>query len=112
MPLALCTQNERLRSTNKTPMTLPKQIKIAGQNVKIRVGKLENAYGQYEHDLKTIWISDLIKNDKVKKETLRHEMMEASLLLSGVGWMQNYYQESVVRCMEEIFFPAWDKLKI
>ena len=28
-------------------MTLPKQIKIAGQNVKIRVGKLENAFGFY-----------------------------------------------------------------
>jgi hypothetical protein len=112
LSLALRTQNKRLRLTTKTPMTLPKQIKIAGQNVKIRVGKLENAYGQYEHDSKTIWISDLIKNDKVKKETLRHEMMEASLLLSGVGWMQNYDQESVVRCMEEIFFPAWDKLKI
>jgi len=92
-------------------MTLPKQIKIAGQNVKIRVGKLENAYGQYEHDSKTIWISDLVKTDKAKRDTLRHEMMEASLLLSGVGWMEKYDQESVVRCMEEIFFPAWDKLK-
>jgi len=34
------------------------------------------------------------------------------LLLSGVGWMEKYDQESVVRCMEEIFFPSWDKLKL
>jgi hypothetical protein len=93
-------------------MTLPKQIKIAGHNVKIRVGKLENAYGQYEHDSKTIWISDSVKNDKAKKETLRHEMMEASLLLSGVAWCEKMETEAVVRAFEEIFFPAWDKLKI
>ena len=35
-------------------------------------------------------------------------MMEASLLISGVGWLENYDQEAVVRCMEEIFFPAWE----
>jgi len=34
-------------------------------------------------------------------------MMEASLLLSGVGFSENYEQEAVVRCMDEIFFPAW-----
>jgi hypothetical protein len=34
-------------------------------------------------------------------------MMEASLLLSGVGFLESYEQEAVVRCMEEIFFPAW-----
>jgi len=34
--------------------------------------------------------------------------MEAALLLSGVGFSERYEQEAVVRCMEEIFFPAWD----
>ena len=35
-------------------------------------------------------------------------MMEASLLISGVGFSDSYEQEAVVRCMEEIFFPAWE----
>jgi hypothetical protein len=34
--------------------------------------------------------------------------MEAALLLSGVGFADRYEQEPIVRCMEEIFFPAWD----
>jgi len=93
-------------------MKLPASINIAGQKIKIRTGKLENAYGQYEHDTKTIWISDQIKDPKVKKETLRHEMMEATLLVSGVGWAEKFEAECVVRAFEEIFFPAWDKLKL
>ena len=91
-------------------MTLPKQIKIAGHNVKIQFGKLENAYGQYEHDTKTIWLSDHIKSDRTKIDTLRHEMMEAALLISGVGWAEKFEAECVVRAMEEIFFPAYEML--
>jgi hypothetical protein len=34
--------------------------------------------------------------------------MESALLLSGVGFSEAYEQEPIVRCMEEIFFPAWD----
>jgi hypothetical protein len=42
---------------------------------------------------------------------LRHEMVEASLLLSGVGWCDRYEQEAVVRCMDEVFFPAWERTR-
>ena len=57
---------------------------------------------------KLIQVNKKIKG-KVLLETIRHEMMEASLLLSGVGWLESYEQEAVVRCMEEIFFPAWER---
>ena len=46
--------------------------------------------------------------DSIKLITIRHELMEAALLLSGVGFADRYEQEPIVRCMEEIFFPAWD----
>ena len=93
------------------PFQIPNSIQIAGQKIKIRVGKLENAYGQYEHEDRTIWISEHIKSNKTKLETIRHEMMEATLLLSGVGWSEKFEAECVVRCMEEIFFPAYERLK-
>ena len=60
----------------------------------------------YFHDKKTIQINSDIR-DRALLATIRHEMMEASLLLSGVGFLESYEQEAVVRCMEEIFFPAW-----
>lgn len=93
-------------------MKLPSSVKIAGQRIKIKVGKLDDAYGQYEHDNRIIWISNSIKDDKIKIETLRHELMEATLLISGVGWAENLQTECIVRCMEEIFFPAWESIKL
>ena len=64
-------------------------------------------YGEYLHDRKRIHVAQGL-DDKTLLITIRHEMMEASLLLSGVGWNDTYQQEAVVRCMEEIFFPAWN----
>jgi hypothetical protein len=93
-------------------MKLPRQIKIAGQIVKIKVGKLDNTYGQYEHDSRTIWISNTIKDKQTIITTLRHEVLEASLLISGVGWAEKYEQECVVRCVDEIFHPAWESIKL
>jgi len=93
-------------------MRLPKSVKIGGQSVKIKKGKLEDEYGQYEHDNRVIWISNAIKDERVIIETLRHEILEASLLISGVGWMEKYDQESVVRCVDEIFWVSWKSLKL
>jgi len=93
-------------------MKLPSSVKIAGQKVKIKVGKLEDAYGQYEHDNRVIWISNTIKDERIMITTLRHEILEASLLISGVGWLEKYDQEAIVRCVDEIFWPAWESLKL
>lgn len=92
-------------------MNLPKTIRIAGQVVKITKDNLsdDNLFGYYSHDRKTIFLSE----DLDKKEiltTLRHELMEASLCISGVGWCETYEQEAVVRCMDEVFFPAYERL--
>lgn len=93
-------------------MKLPTSVKIAGQRVKIKVGKLEDAYGQYEHDNRVIWISNTIKDNRVIITTLRHEILEASLLISGVGWLEKYDQEAIVRCVDEIFWTAWESLNL
>ena len=91
-------------------MQLPKTLSIAGQRVKLELVPFNGDspdFGMYLHDKKTIEINKNIKG-KTLLHTIRHEMMEASLLISGVGWLENYDQEAVVRCMEEIFFPAWE----
>ena len=91
-------------------MELPKTVSIAGRRVKLALVPFNRDspdYGLYLHDKKTIEINNTLKG-KALIHTIRHEMMEASLLLSGVGWLENYDQEAIVRCMEEIFFPAWE----
>jgi hypothetical protein len=85
----------------------PKTILVAGRRVKLIFVDLDDTFGQYKHDLKLIEISKAIP-DSEKLLTIRHELMEASLLLSGVGFSERYEQEPIVRCMEEIFFPSWD----
>ncbi len=89
---------------------LPKTVSIAGQRVKLEVIPFNgdsDDFGMYLHDKKTIQINNTLSGTILLK-TIRHEMMEASLLISGVGWLQTYDQEAIVRCMEEIFFPAWE----
>jgi len=93
-------------------MKLPTSVKIAGQRIKIKKGKLEDAYGQYEHESRVIWISNTLKDDREILTTLRHEILEASLLISGVGWLEKYDQEPIVRCVDEVFWPAWESLKL
>lgn len=92
-------------------MKFPKTVSIAGRRIRLVVKPFKGAdsdtFGEYFHDDKLIQINTGL-DDTVALETLRHEVMEASLLLSGVGFSERYEQEAVVRCMEEIFFPAWD----
>jgi hypothetical protein len=51
-----------------------------------------------------------VQNPKLLKETLRHEMIEAALFLSGVAYSDTYNQEPIVRALDELFWPAWDKV--
>ena len=93
-------------------MHLPKSISIAGRRVKLELVPFNGDspdFGLYLHDKKTIEINKNLKG-KTLLNTIRHEMMEASLLISGVGWLENYDQEAVVRCMEDIFFPARESI--
>ena len=94
-------------------MKFPKTVNIAGRRIRLVVKAFKGAdsdtFGEYTHDEKIIQINTGL-SDQVALDTLRHEMMEASLFLSGIAWSERYEQEPIVRCMEEIFFPAWDTI--
>jgi|TARA_R110002051_G_scaffold298927_1_gene365961 hypothetical protein len=92
-------------------MSAPKTIRVAGQTIKIVIVNLsdDNLFGYYSHDRKTIFLSETLEKKELLN-TLRHELMEASLCISGVGWCETYEQEAVVRCMDEVFFPAYERL--
>jgi hypothetical protein len=36
-------------------------------------------------------------------------MLHASLYVAGVAFMDGYQDEPVVRAIENLFFPAWEK---
>ena len=92
---------------------IPTSMPIAGQKIKIEVKDFNgDLYGQFLFDKKTIDVDiKVAANKKLFMETMRHEVFEACLLLSGVGWGEKYDQEQIVRCMDEIYHPAMVRLE-
>tara|TARA_R100000734_G_C3304621_1_gene95138 strand:+ start:486 stop:824 length:339 start_codon:yes stop_codon:yes gene_type:complete len=92
---------ERMQSINS--------VMIAGHRVKITRGQLEDCYGEYSHERRTIQLSDkLLAKDYLP--TLRHEMLHASFHLAGISFLESFQEEACVRCVDEIFFPAYERL--
>ena len=88
-----------------------KSVSIAGYRIPVRVKELGGCYGQYLPDAKVIEIDkETVKDAKLLRETLRHEMVEAALYISGVSYSETYSQEPIVRALDELFWPAWEKV--
>lgn len=41
--------------------------------------------------------------------TLRHELMHAALSISGIAYIDRLPEEAIVRCFDNLFFPAYEK---
>ena len=91
-------------------MTFPKSITMAGVRVRLTFRNLsdDDCYGFYSHKRKLIVI-DKALSAKDRHDTLRHEMIHAALGISGLSFCESYEEEAIVRCMDEIFFPAWER---
>lgn len=89
---------------------IPRSVVIGGRRVVIRLvddRELDGSYGDYSSDRKEI---RLARGEDGKVATLRHEMVHAALDIGGVGWCKKFEEEAIVRCLDEIFWPAWDGL--
>jgi hypothetical protein len=93
-------------------MKIPKKINIGGLAFKVRFVKFDcDDYGRMDFDQRLILVNHSIKhNMPMVVETIRHEMVHASLAVGGVSFSVDYDEEVIVRCLDSIFFPAWDKL--
>lgn len=97
----------------KRSFRIPKSMPIAGQKIKIEVKEFNgDLYGQFRFDKKTIDVDvKVAASKKLFMETMQHEVFEACLLLSGVGWGEKYDQEQIVRCKDELYHPAMARLE-
>ena len=96
-------------------MTLPKSVHIAGVPVKIvredlsdENGRSKGYFGYYSHERKTIVVDSNLKPAEVKA-TVRHEMLHACFAFSGLDRLETFAEESVVVCLEELFFGPWER---
>ena len=85
------------------------QIEIGGIKFSV-VREHINEYGLMRFDEREIVISSTIADVEVYMTTLRHEMIHAALAISGISYLKKYEEEPIVRAIENLFFPAWDKL--
>ena len=90
-------------------MTAINSVMIAGHRIKIQRSDLDDCYGQYSHERRTIQLDTKLP-DREYLPTLRHEMLHASFHLAGISFLESFQEESIVRCVDEIFFPAYDRL--
>ena len=95
------------------PATPPTEIQIGGRTITIRIDpKLEDAWGMYHSDdAEIVLASRTLDKQSTLRETLRHEMLHAALDISGLSYLERFEEESVVRCIDNIFHPAWDKVR-
>ena len=93
-------------------MKIPRKISIGGIAFKVRFIKFDDDdYGKMDFDQRLILLNQAMKNNlPMTIETLRHEMIHAALAVGGVSFAVEYDEEVIVRCLDSIFFPAWDKL--
>ena len=91
-------------------MYIPKSITVAGNSVTILVEELtdDDCYGYYSHRRRVIGVQKGL-SAKVTRETIRHELVHCALAFCGLSSLVNYEEESIVRCMDEIFFPAYER---
>ena len=89
----------------------PTSVILAGEPFDVAWAHLEE-WGNMDFDGRRITLSQNRIGDNPTAEwtTLRHEMLHASLAMGGIAYSEKYEEEPVVRCLENIFFPAWSKL--
>lgn len=94
------------------PAKHPKQVTIGGRVIAIRVDPELDSWGEYHADDREIVLSakSLAKTSSLR-ETLRHEMLHAALDIAGLSYLKNFEEESLVRCIDNLFHPAWEAVR-
>tara|TARA_R110002020_G_scaffold67440_1_gene177128 strand:- start:853 stop:1146 length:294 start_codon:yes stop_codon:yes gene_type:complete len=91
-------------------MTCPKSIRIAGVSIKVIRQDLDgDPYGYWSLDRRTIVLDKGLKGKQLR-ETLRHEMLHATFDLCGVGFTSQFPDEPVIRALDTLFFPSWERV--
>jgi hypothetical protein len=93
--------------------SVPTHIHIGGIEFEIVVKHLPGGdYGQMDFDERKIYLSTIcLAKRSTLRETLRHELVHAALHICGISFSEKYDEEIIVRAMDHIFFPAWEKLR-
>ena len=92
--------------------TPPSVVSIAGKPITIRIDPKLESWGEYRADDEEIVLAArTLERKSTLRETLRHEILHASLDIAGLSHLTVYQEEAIVRCIDNIFHPAWEKVR-
>jgi hypothetical protein len=95
-----------------TALKIPKQVEIGGRIITIKVDHNLDDFGQYHADDRKILLGHKATLSRaVLIETIRHEMVHAALDIGGVSYNKVMEEESIVRCLDTLFHPSWEKVR-
>jgi hypothetical protein len=88
---------------------IPDHVIIGGRRIEV-IEDLDLAeYGTFSPDE---WVIRLGPSSRVNQfETLRHEMIHACFAISGMSHLRRFEEEAIVRCLENLLFPALECLQ-
>ena len=90
----------------------PTVINVGGRVITVRIDPRLESWGEYHADEQEIVLaSRTLEKQSTLRETLRHEILHASLDIAGLSHLTVYQEEAIVRCIDNIFHPAWDKVR-
>lgn len=90
-------------------MLYPKTVTIGGKKIAVKIDAAMESWGEYHSDKAEIRLAvRCLGNHAALRETLRHEMVHAALDIAGLTYLKNFEEEAIVRCLDQIFHPAWD----
>jgi hypothetical protein len=91
-------------------MNFPKHIHVGGLKVKIVIVENIEEFGSFSLDRMVISVRK--GPTKEMNDTLRHELMHAAFAIGGIGHCKPFeeVEEGVVRCLDHLFFPSWNRL--
>jgi hypothetical protein len=90
----------------------PTEINIGGKTIAIRIDPKLESWGEYRgDDAEIVLAAKTITKQSSLRETLRHEMLHAALDIAGLSYLERFEEEAVVRCIDNIFHPAWEKVR-
>ena len=87
-----------------------KSVNVAGKKLRVKTA-IGTDLGTYSHDDAIIHLHPE-QSAASARETLRHEMVHATIAISGVGYaLPSGVEEALVRALDSIFFPAWEAVE-
>ena len=93
--------------------SIPSSVTVGGIKFRIVVaGHRGGDFGGMNFDDRTITINPTcLSKRSLVRETLRHEIFHAATHVSGIAFMERYDEEAVTRAVENVFFPAWERIQ-